>query len=239
MVRNILVTNDDGIHSDGIVRLANAARRYGKVWVVAPDAQRSAASHSITLNAPLEVWPAAFEVDGVSAFACSGMPSDCVRLAAKGLIHAVPDVVLSGINYGYNMATDIQYSATVGAALEASFLGIRAIALSENDAPCHEVTDAYIDRVLEELIDLDPGPDQIWNVNFPGCEMSECTGILEDRIMSHRIVYDDIYDPVERSKDGKVRYAVRGIPCRDAEEGTDFSAILHRAVSIGKVHNVF
>lgn len=238
MTRTILITNDDGIHSDGLLRLARSAVRYGEVWVIAPDTQRSALSHSITLDQPLEIRPAAFGTEGVHAFSCSGTPADCVRLAVKGVMPVLPDVVLSGINYGYNSATDIQYSATVGAAMEASFLGYRAIALSEQDVPCHEVTDAYLETVLDELIDADPGPDQVWNVNFPGCCLDKCSGILRDRRVSGDIVYEDSYDPVEIRQDGSIRYVVSGCMRDEAEEGTDFHALLLQAVSIGKVRNI-
>lgn len=238
MNRTILITNDDGIHSDGIVRLARTAVKYGSVWVIAPLEQRSAASHSITLSVPLDIKPVSFEVEGVRAFSCSGMPADCVRIGTLRMMPTPPDVVLSGINYGYNAATDIQYSATVGAAFEASFLGYRGIALSEKDGDCHEVTDHYLEDVLEELIDLTPGPDQIWNVNFPGCRLAECKGILRNRVMSHEIVYKDSYDAIETLEGGGVRYMVHGTLRHEAEEGTDFHALLNNAVSIGRVKNI-
>ena len=238
MARTILITNDDGIHADGMLRLARAAVRFGNVWLIAPRRQRSAASHTITLHKPLDIMPFPYPAEGVRAYTCSGTPVDCVRIGVKKIMPCLPDVVLSGINYGFNAATDIQYSATAGAAFEASFLGIRSIALSEYNCPCHEVTDHYLDEILEELIDRDPGPDRIWNVNFPGCPLSECTGILWDRVMSHDIVYEDSYDPVEVLGEVGVRYVVRGTLLYKAEEGTDFDALLKNAVSVGTVTNL-
>ena len=238
MAKNILITNDDGIHSDGIVRLARAAVRFGSVWVIAPDGQRSVWSHTITLDRPLDVIPVSFEVEGVKAYSCTGTPADCVRLASRGAIPYPPDVVLSGINSGYNVATDIQYSATVAAAFEAEFQGIRGIALSENDGSCHEVTDEYLDMVLSELIDADPGTHQVWNVNFPGCRLSECRGVLRDRVMSNEVVYEDSYDPTEELDGGGVRYTVRGKIRDEAIEGTDFHAILNGFVTIGRIRNI-
>ena len=238
MRRTILLTNDDGIHSDGIIRLARAAVKFGSVWLIAPHIQRSGASHSITVNEPLDIRPVSFEVEGVKAYSCSGMPVDCVRIGCLRLMPSMPDVVLSGINYGFNTATDIQYSATVGAAFEGAFLGSVGIAVSEQDVPCHEVADAYLDEVLEELIDVSPGPDRIWNVNFPGCRLSECAGILRNRAMSHEIVYEDSYDAIEELEGGGVRYMIRGKLRREAKEGTDFHALLNNAVSIGMVTNV-
>ena len=147
MSRTILITNDDGIHADGMLRLARAAVRFGDVWLIAPRRQRSAASHTITLHKPLDIMPFPYPAEGVRAYTCSGTPVDCVRLGVKKIMPCPPDVVLSGINYGFNAATDIQYSATAGAAFEASFLGIRSIALSEYNCPCHEVTDHYLDEI--------------------------------------------------------------------------------------------
>ena len=100
MDRKILITNDDGIESDGIARLAEAAKEFGEVWIVAPESQRSAASHSITLRHPIDVLPHDFPVEGVHAFSCSGTPGDCVRVGSLNIMPVKPDVVLSGINFG-------------------------------------------------------------------------------------------------------------------------------------------
>ena len=86
-MRKILITNDDGIYSDGIIRLAQTAKEFGEVWVVAPDSQRSAMSHSITLRHPIEAWSVDFPVEGVHAYACDGTPADCVRI---GVLNIVP-----------------------------------------------------------------------------------------------------------------------------------------------------
>ncbi len=238
MARTILITNDDGILSDGILRLARAARKYGSVWVIAPEHQRSAVSHSITLHKPIDIYPCDLGVEDIHAYSCSGMPGDCVRVGALSVLPSPPDVVLSGINYGYNVASDIQYSATVGAAFEAEFLGYRAIALSERDCDMHEVTDAYLDTVLEKLIDAPLNKGQIWNVNFPGCRLSECTGLLENRTVSTAVPYDDRYELIENLKDGGRRYMVKGYFQEKAEEGSDFHAVTHNAVSVGLVTNI-
>lgn len=128
--RTILIVNDDGIKASGIKLLAEKAKKYGEVYVIAPDTQRSAKSHSITYSDYIEVVQEPAYLDGVEAYACSGSPADCVRVGIK-VIGRKPDVVLSGVNKGYNISYDIQYSATVGAALEAAFLGIPAIALMQ------------------------------------------------------------------------------------------------------------
>ena len=128
---NILLTNDDGVTAEGLIRLAEAATAFGKVWVVAPESQRSAASHSVTLRHPVEAWKVDFPVAGVHAYACDGMPADCVRIGVLNICAGKVDHVFTGINHGYNVATDLQYSATAGAAFEASFQKIHTIAFSE------------------------------------------------------------------------------------------------------------
>lgn len=235
----ILITNDDGIQSDGLLRLSRAAADFGQVWVVAPAHQRSAASHSITLDRPIDVHPFPFPVKGVRAFACSGTPGDCVRLGCLNLLPRRPDVVLSGINYGYNAASDLQYSATAGAALEAAFQGVTGIALSEGASHCHAVTDAFLTQVLERLLDAPAPPGCIWNVNFPSCPLEECRGILENRLVSGETFYRDHYEVVESLPGGGQRLMVKGVPQTSTrEEGTDFRAILDGFVSIGAVRNL-
>ena len=236
--RRILITNDDGIDSDGISRLAEAAVEFGEVWVVAPIHQRSAASHCITLREPVDVYPHDFSVKGVHAYSCSGTPADCVRVGSLSVMPARPDVVLSGINFGYNVATDIQYSATAGAAFEAAFQGSIAIALSEHMNGCHEVTDACLSDILREYIDVRLGYGQILNVNFPGCPLSRFNGILRNRRTSRDSLFHDRYNAVGELENGGVRYMIEGVHNEQSEEGTDFRAVVENYISIGIVSNV-
>ncbi len=122
----ILVTNDDGFHAAGLQALWQSLEGLGEVWVVAPDRERSGVSHSITLHSPLRIHR-----QGERAFTVDGTPADCVYLAANHVLReAPPDLVVSGINHGPNLADDITYSGTVAAALEATMLGIPAVAVS-------------------------------------------------------------------------------------------------------------
>ena len=236
-MRKILITNDDGIDSDGIVRLAKAAIEFGEVWVVAPDSQRSAMSHSITLRHSIEAWKVDFPVPGVHAYACDGKPADCVRIGALNIIPGKPDHVFSGINYGYNVASDLQYSATAGAAFEAAFQKIHTIAFSEDACELHEVTDRYLKEIIAELLEKPLERNQIWNVNFPGCRLSECNGILRDRQVSTEVYFEDRYMETKVSEE-RISYMVEGIRNYNASEGTDLKAILDNWVSIGIATNI-
>ena len=237
-MRKILITNDDGINADGIIRLAQAATEFGEVWVVAPDSQRSAMSHSITLRHSVDAWKVDFPVPGVHAYACSGTPGDCVRIGSLNIVPEKPDHVFSGINYGFNAASDIQYSATAGAAFEAAFQGIHTIAFSEDACEIHEVTERYLKEIIAELLNKPLGVNQIWNVNFPGCQLAECNGILRDRKVSTDAFYVDRYIETTVSED-KVSYMVEGIRNYSALEGTDLKAIFDTYISIGIANNIY
>ncbi len=235
----LLLTNDDGIEAHGLIRLARAAASLGEVWVIAPDSQRSAASHSITLRHMIDMIPRDdFPVENVRAFACSGTPSDCVRAGIIHMLPQKPDLVLSGINFGYNMASDVQYSATVGAAFEAAHQGVQAIAFSEGTGEDHRLTDERLPEVLQELAARPLPFDRIYNVNFPQCAPEECRGILRDRALSRGGLYRDRYQETEKLAGGGFRLQVNGVYQEEAEEGTDFRALLDRYISIGVLRNI-
>ena len=236
-MKKILITNDDGIDSDGIIRLAKIAVEFGEVWVVAPESQRSAMSHSVTLRHGIEAWKVDFPVSGVHAYACDGTPADCVRIGVLNIVPGKPDHVFSGINYGYNVASDIQYSATAGAAFEAAFQKVHTIAFSEDACEIHEVTDRYLKEIMAELIEKPLLINQIWNVNFPGCRLAECKGILRDRKVSADEFYKDRYTET-KVLEGRISYMVEGIRNFKATEGTDLKAILDQCVSIGIATNI-
>ena len=241
MGRKILITNDDGIKSEGLYRLVKEAVKFGEVWIVAPESERSAASHSITLRHGIDVYPVEYEVEGeyaVHAYSCSGTPGDCVRVGCTAIVPEKPTVVLCGINFGYNVASDIQYSATCGSAFEAEFQGVPAIAFSEGAGKYHEVSDRYLFEILEKLIDTEFMPGKIYNVNFPFCPLSECKGVLFDRGVSRGMVYKDGYKVAEKLENGGVRYMVDGVFTPEAENGTDYRAVLDNYVSVGTVQNV-
>ena len=234
----ILITNDDGIEAAGIRRLAQAAKQFGEVWVIAPDGQRSAASHSYNFHnsVTLKAWD--FPVEGVKAYACSGTPVDCVRVGVLKLMPEKPDFVLTGINQGYNICADIQYSATVGSALEAAFLGVRAIAFSQGSFRDADIADRYLADIMGECMKKDPGKNRIWNVNFPDCSLEECKGILWDCRVSQDDFYEDTYLE-EVLEDGRSEFRLSyKRHWEAASEGTDLMAVREGYISVGPVCNI-
>ena len=170
---NILITNDDGINAPGISLLAEAAAQFGNVTVVAPASQCSAMSHRITLDRPMGLRKHEWGMDGVTAYSLDGTPADCIRAALDAIMPEKPDVVLSGINHGYNVGYDIAYSGTVGAAFEAAYFGIRSLALSTDwlafgDSTREPVSLATLERIWDYVTANDLfAHDSIYNINIP------------------------------------------------------------------------
>ena len=187
----ILLVNDDGISSPGIVHLAEMAMQLGEVWVAAPSSQCSAMSQKLTIFQPLELEEYDFPLPVAGAYSIGGTPADCVKTALKAVLPIRPDVVFSGINIGYNAGFDIAYSGTVAAAIEAVLNGIPAIAFSAQHDGSYDVTDRYILDIARELLAAPLAPGEIWNVNFPGCPLDEFKGILHERTIAPKFIFDN------------------------------------------------
>jgi 5'-nucleotidase len=160
----ILVTNDDGIAAEGIAALAEALSREHEVWVFAPDKERSGVSHGLTLGSPCRIRQV-----GERSFSCSGTPSDCVVLAKLGAIGPKPDIVVSGINRGPNLGTDIVYSGTCAAAREAVLSGMPGIAVScasRDERLLYAAAASFVSRNLSSLAEACSGVAFV-NVNAP------------------------------------------------------------------------
>lgn len=223
----ILVSNDDGVHARGITVLAEALRKIAHVNVVAPDRNRSGASNSLTLDAPLRVKDLGNHVMSVE-----GTPTDCVHLAITGLLNEEPDMVVSGINEDSNLGDDVLYSGTVAAAIEGRFLGKPALAVSlVTNEGLHYETAAQVARLLVEQLLVDPLPAAtILNVNVPDLPFEQLRGFEVTRLGArHRA------EPAIEFTDP------RGHTCywvglagteQDAGPGTDFHAINEGKVSI-------
>ncbi|NEX22059.1 5'/3'-nucleotidase SurE [Thiorhodococcus mannitoliphagus] len=223
----ILVSNDDGYRSPGLITLVDALQRLGEVFVVAPERDRSGASNSLTLDVPLR---AARMENGF--IRVDGTPTDCVHLALTGLSDVDPDIVVAGINHGPNLGDDVLYSGTVAAATEGRFLGLPSIAVSiAAHAPRHLETAAEIAvRLVANLRQSPLESGIILNVNVPDVPLDQLRGLAATRL-GHR----HKAEPVIRSSDprGRVIYWVGPAgPEQDAGPGTDFDAIRNGFVSI-------
>ena len=232
----ILVVNDDGINAKGIHILAEAAKEFGEVWVVAPDKQCSAMSQCINVCGELVVRKRDIPVEGVQAYSVSGTPADCVKVALLHIMNEKPDIVFSGINFGYNAGQDILYSGTVGAAVEALSNGIPAIAFSNEPNDIFDVAKTYLPAIAKDLVGRSLPADTLWNVNFPGCSVEECRGIRKDCEPAQTQYYRDSYLKKEETEDGMI-ITTRGLPTLSEEKGSDLEALQHYYISIGKVTN--
>ena len=239
MSRHILITNDDGIGAEGIRKLAEIARGFGEVTVVAPDTQRSAASHHCIFSRPLILKEYNFGLYGVKAFTLDGTPADCVRVGIFAASNIKPDIVLSGINHGYNISSDIQYSGTVGAALEAAFLGVQGIAVSYGNYEFNttDIVDRYLPELLEEYMEKPLAANRIWNINFPDCRADECRGIRRNVVMNTEHFYEDQY---LKEPAGDKTWSITNITRRvwKGPEGSDLDAIINRYIAVGTVMNL-
>lgn len=224
----ILVTNDDGIFSEGIKVLAEAMAEIAEVVVVAPDREQSASGHSLTLHRPLrmqqvrEHW---YSIDGT--------PTDCVNMAVQGVLkEAPPDLVVSGINYGVNMGDDVTYSGTVSAAFEANMHHLPAVAFSQEvgEGFDFERSARHALQLVKSLITCDLPKDLLLNVNFParGSQGLRWTR-LGKRYYEQNLV--EKTDPM-----GRKYYWIAGTPRWEEEEGTDQSAVMAGYASVTPLH---
>lgn len=176
----ILVTNDDGIHSPGLTVAENIARAVSDdVWVVAPEMEQSGASHSLTLTSPLRMR----RLDE-RHYAVTGTPTDCVMMACLHLMKgSQPDLIISGVNWGSNMADDVTYSGTIAGAMEGTALGIPSIALSQaydegvRDSISWDAGEVHGADVVKKLVAAGWPAGTLMNVNFPGCAADQVQGV--------------------------------------------------------------
>jgi 5'-nucleotidase len=228
----ILVSNDDGIRAAGIQALETALKPLGDVWVVAPDREQSAASHSLSLYRPLRVE----EIDD-RHFAVDGTPTDAINLAINGIIKRRPDLVVSGINHGANLGDDVTYSGTVSAAMEGTLLGVPSIAVSlvTRERASDFTTAAAFAAGLARTVSARGLPrDTLLNVNVPALPPAELRGHLVTR-MGKRRYGDAIIEHLDPR--GRKYYWIGGddlgfVPA----EGTDCTAVAGGYISITPLH---
>jgi len=229
---HIMVTNDDGIHAPGILALAAALAELGTVTVVAPDRERSAAGHSLTLHAPLRV----FELRA-GWYAVDGTPTDCVNMGIHSLLPRKPDLVVSGINHGANLGDDVTYSGTVAAAMEANLMGIPAIAASLATFERHghfDVAARAVVRIARQVLANGLPSDTFLNVNVPDCPEAELQPPLITRQGTRSFVGTIIDKTDPRGR--KYYWIGSAEPEFNDAEGTDFHALNRKHVSITPLH---
>lgn len=225
----ILVSNDDGINSPGIRLLSRIARSLSPdVWVVAPEQEQSGASHSLTLSRPLRVRQL-----GRRRFAVDGTPTDCVLLAVKVILRDKrPTLVFSGVNAGANLGEDVTYSGTVAAAMEATLLGLPAIAFSQhyNDRGAIRwgTAETHAGKLVRRLVELPWPRNTLINVNFPDVPPDEVVGIEATR-QGRRKIGEGVSERVDPR--GRPYFWLG--PAR--EEWEDLPGSDLRAVAAGKV----
>jgi len=225
----VLVSNDDGITAPGIAALERALGGLGEVFVVAPDRERSASSHSLTIDVPLRAVRVRER-----AYAVRGTPTDCVLLAVENLLPARPDIVVSGVNRGPNMGSDVTYSGTVAAAIEGTILGIPSIAISLDRAPGGEFDygpAGHVGRAFAELV-LERGLPEgtLLNINVPNMPADGLRPPRPTRL-GHQVYEDSIVEKTDPR--GKSYYWIGGqSSSRSNETGTDFAAVADGHVSV-------
>jgi 5'-nucleotidase len=214
---NILITNDDGIYSPGLMSLAKVARRFGNVRVVAPDVEQSSMGHAITGSRPLSYRKSPVSFGDIDAYRVNGTPADCVSLGKH--LWAKTDVVLSGINMGLNLGNSMWHSGTLAAAKQAVLLGVKGIALSTpagETEPDFKSLEQSVETTLRLL--LQNKDVNLINVNFPKL----AKGIKWTR-QSVRL-YDGMVMPGTDPR-GRKHYWITVVPLEAAEEGTDRWAV--------------
>ena len=230
-MRRILVTNDDGIHSPGIHALAVALEQLGEVIVVAPLTEASAIGHALTLRRPLRI-----ETFGARRYAVDGTPTDCVNIALKVIIEgALPDMVVSGINKGYNLGDDVTYSGTVAGALEAALLGIPALAVSlglggvpgADFGPAAQVAADVAEAMIAR-----PLPSRVFlNVNVPPGELKGHRATVQG-LRNHETSITSRVDPRGRSY-----YWIDEVQCDwHDHDKSDYVAVREGFVSVTPLH---
>ena len=232
----ILITNDDGIHAPGLTVCEEIARVLSDdVWIVAPESDQSGVSHSLSLNDPLRLR----EV-GPRHFAVRGTPTDCVIMGARHILgDTMPDIVLSGVNKGRNVAEDVVYSGTIAGALEGTILGLPSFALSQEfsiatrERPLWDTALKFGPAIIRKVMDAGIPKNTVINVNFPACAPDEVVGIRVTRQGKRNLGFLRI----DERRDGRgnpyfwigfERAAMMDTPA----EGTDLAALAARYVSV-------
>lgn len=228
----ILLTNDDGIQAPGLKVLAEHLSALGEVHTVAPEKEQSAVGHSVTLRHPLRIEEIAPRVTAVE-----GTPTDCVLLAYYRILPERPAMIFSGINFGMNLGDDITYSGTVSAALEATLLGIPAVAASigrEGKVVHYDVAAKFTAKVGRRILREGLPKDTLLNINVPNLPANRIKGVAITR--QGRRSYDDVIIEKTDPRGRPYFWIGNGEPRWDEASGTDIEAIRAGKISVSPIH---
>ncbi len=233
---NILLSNDDGIHANGIRALSEKLSADYDIYIIAPNQERSAAGHSITLNSPLRVEEVDAQYGAVRAWAVSGTPGDCVKIGVSAILsdNEKPDLIVSGINHGPNLGHDIIYSGTVSCAIEGAMMNIPSIAVSLNlfkpSLDDLNFSAEFVSSLIPKLDKFNFPEKSILNINIPGIAKDDITGVAVTE-MGGRMFTDNYEKRIDPR--GKVYYWMAGKLFTDKDnENTDITAIRQNKISI-------
>ncbi len=229
----ILLTNDDGIHAEGLGALERIARALSDdVWIVAPETDQSGLAHSLSLSEPLRLRKISDK-----HYALRGTPTDCVIMGIKQVLDIKPDLVLSGVNSGSNVADDVTYSGTIAGAIEGTMQGVRSFALSQayvydNGARIlpWEVCEAHAPALLEKLMTVDLPEGTFLNLNFPNCRPEEVEGV---EVTAHGKLAFNLQVDARTDGRGFPYYWLKfGERAGAFTEGSDIHALKHNRISV-------
>ncbi|MFC3040867.1 5'/3'-nucleotidase SurE [Virgibacillus xinjiangensis] len=235
---NILVTNDDGIFAPGVSMLVEVLQHFGDVYIVCPDKEQSAVSHSITLRRPLKARAVHIFPGAKGAWAVNGTPADCIKLGLDVLLDAEPDIVFSGLNAGPNIGRDCYYSGTMAGAAEASLYGVRAVSMSLNAFQESEMKESQVRPLIYDVvrtISQHKIPKGMFlNINFPNLPKHQCEGVavvpLDMAVSRYR--HAGFHDP-----HGNAFHWLKDewIKVEHAKEDSDFSKLKQGYVTVSPV----
>lgn len=237
---NILISNDDGIAANGIRALTEELAKKHNVYVIAPDRERSAAGHSLTLHTPLRVEELEETKNGAKrTWVTTGTPGDCVKIGINAILSEdeQPDFVISGINHGPNLGADILYSGTVSCAMEGAMLGVKSIAVSlasmQADYEDFKFTAKFIASLLDKIKDYKFPQKSILNVNVPLLDAEDIAGVAITEL-GRKMFTDDYEKRVDPR--GKVYYWMAGELITEPDDApTDIAAVRNNKISITPV----
>ncbi|NLS03504.1 5'/3'-nucleotidase SurE [Rhizobium sp. P32RR-XVIII] len=229
----ILLTNDDGIHAEGLSALERIARTLSDdVWIVAPETDQSGLAHSLSLSEPLRLRQVSEK-----HFALRGTPTDCVIMGIKQVMDIKPDLVLSGVNSGSNVADDVTYSGTIAGAIEGTMQGVRSFALSQAYVYSDgvrmvpwEVAETHAPALLEKLMNVELPEGTFFNLNFPSCRPEDVQGV--EVTAQGKLAFNLQVDARSDGRGFPYYWLKFGERAGDFSDGTDIHALKHNKISV-------